>query len=174
MKPTAPSDVFFEEIPMPWGLRAIFYGSVLVMLAALVLPTFFPDEDLVGWKVWPYYIGMTLGLVAMFFAALWFRKLIVWVDDTYLAFGYGKFRKRFRFDQIHSGEVTPYSTMKYGGAGIRYAKNGHRAWSVPFVHTGVEVKLTEGGNDRTYYISSRRADALAQAIKQRLPNAETS
>ena len=67
MKPTAPSDVFFEEIPMPWGLRDIFYGSVLVMLAALVLPTFFPDEDLVGWKVWPYYIGMTLGLIAMFF-----------------------------------------------------------------------------------------------------------
>lgn len=164
------NNTFVEEIPMPWGLRGVFYGSVVAMLVGIIAPSYFPDHDLTGIGLWIYYAGMVFGLGAMFVAALWFRKLIVWVDDTYLAFGYGKFRKRFTFDQIQSVEFTPYSYYKYGGAGIRYAKGGHRAWSVPFVHTGVEVKLVEGGKERTYYISSRQAEQLEQAISQRIPN----
>jgi hypothetical protein len=174
MTTNVPDNIYLEEIPMPWGLRAIFYGSVLAMLAGLLAPTFFPDEDINGATAWIYYAGMTFGLVAMFFAAVWFRKLIVWVDSTYLAFGYGKFRKRFTFDQIQSVESIPYSYSKYGGAGIRYAKGGHRAWSVPFVHTGVEVKLVEGGKDRTYYISSRRADELESVISANLLESQHS
>lgn len=127
---------------MPWGLRGIFYGSVLAMIAAVLAPIFFPDEDLTDAAAVAYFVAMIFGLIAMMIAALWFRKLVVWVDDTYLAFGYGKFRKRFTFDQIHSVEVTPYSSYKFGGSGIRYARNGMRAWSVPFLHTGVEVQLT--------------------------------
>jgi len=162
------NEVFVEEIPMPWGLRVIFYGTVLAMLVALILPAIFPDDDLTGFGLFIYYVAMGIGLIAMTVVAMWFRKLVVWVDDTYLAFGYGKFRKRFTFDQIESVESIAYSFTKYGGAGIRYAKNGHRAWSVPFLHTGVEVKLVESGKDRTYYISSRRAEELECAIESRL------
>jgi hypothetical protein len=80
------------------------------MIAAVLAPIFFPDEDLTGAAGVAYFVAMIFGLIAMMLAALWFRKLVVWVDDTYLAFGYGKFRKRFTFDQIHSVEVTPYSS----------------------------------------------------------------
>lgn len=161
-------NLFFEEMMMPWGLRAVFYGSVAVMILGFFLPIWFPDEDLSGWGKWLYYPSMAFGAIVMSVVSIWFRKLIVWVDDSYLAFGYGKFRKRFTFDQIQSVEATPYSAFKYGGAGIRYAKGGHRAWSVPFLHTGVELKLIEGGKDRTYYISSRRPDELNEAIQHRL------
>ncbi len=162
------TDVFVEELPMPWGLRAIFFGTIPVMLVGIVLPWFSSDDDLEGWVGWVYYPAMIFGLITMTIVAMWFRKLVVWVDDTYIAFGYGKFRKRFTFDQIESVEETPYSWAEYGGAGIRYAAKGHRAWSLPFLHTGIEMKLTEGGKDRTYYVSSRRAHELADAVQRRL------
>ena len=170
MKYQTPSNMFVEAIPMPWGLRTIFYLSVVAMLTGIILPSIVQDDDLTGWAIWVYYPAMIFGTITMAVVSFWFRKLIVWVDDTYLAFGYGKFRKRFTFDQIESVELTPYSFYKYGGAGIRYARDGHRAWSIPFLHTGVEVKLTEGGKDRTYYISSKRAEELEQAVKSRLAN----
>jgi hypothetical protein len=170
MKYQTPSNTFVEAIPMPWGIRAIFNLTVGAMLTGIIIPLIVQAGDFTGWAVWVYYSAMIFGTITMGIALLWFRKLIVWVDDTHLAFGYGKFRKRFTFDQIESVESTPYSFYKYGGAGIRYARNGHRAWSVPFLHTGVEVKLTEGGKDRTYYISSKRAEELEQAVKSRLAN----
>ncbi|MDA1278740.1 MAG: hypothetical protein O3B95_01680 [Chloroflexi bacterium] len=169
MKYTLSSRNFAETIPMPWGLMAIFYGSTLAMVIGLVLPAFLGDEDVTGWVIWVYYPGMAVGLIVISAVSIWFRKLVVFVDERYLAFGYGRFRKRFEFAQIASVKVTPYSFYKYGGAGIRYARHGHRAWSIPFLHTGVEVQLREGTHDRTYYISSRRADELAEAIQNRIP-----
>ena len=153
---------------MPWGLMAIFYGAIVAMLAGTIVPTIFQDEDLRGWVVWVYYPAMGIGTIVMAAVAIWFRKLVVWVDSTHVAFGYGKFRKRFHQDQIRTVKSTPYSFVKYGGSGIRYARGGHRAWSVPFLHTGVELELEENGKDRTYYISSRRPAELELAISRRL------
>ncbi|MQG88837.1 MAG: hypothetical protein FI699_08265 [SAR202 cluster bacterium] len=168
MNDSGNEDIYYEEISMPRVIRLILYVALVAMLAGLFLPFLFGDDDLSGWMIWVYATGMSVATITTAILVTWFRKLIIWVDDNYVVFGYGRFRKRFTYDQIRSVKETPYSYLKYGGSGIRYARHGHRAWSVPLVHTGVEIKLNEAGKERTYYVSSRTAEELERKISQRL------
>jgi len=165
---TSSGSLYYEAILMPWGLRWIFYISTLVMLFGIVGPLIWTDDDISGWVIWVYYPSMAIGAIGMGFASYWFRTLIVWVDDSYVAFGYGRFRKRFSFDQISDVKTEKYDFVKYGGAGIRFARGGFRAWSIPFMYTCVEISVTESGKERTYYVSSRNPSELEQAIARRL------
>ena len=51
--------------------------------------------------------------------------------------------------------------------GIRIAPGGRRAWSLPGVSHGVEVRVTDpSGRELTYFVSSARPDELAEALRQ--------
>jgi hypothetical protein len=65
-------------------------------------------------------------------------------------------------DRVASAAVDRYRWIRYGGWGIRYGFHGRRAWSVPFVGTGVEVALKDGPR---YFISSRQPMAFHRAIQ---------
>lgn len=78
---------------------------------------------------------------------------------------FGRFATVFPAAEIAAVEVKPYRWIEYGGWGIRWAlplKRHHRAWTVPFVSTGVLVRRTDSSS---LYINSREPERLATAIR---------
>ncbi|MCC6237570.1 MAG: hypothetical protein IT299_08350 [Dehalococcoidia bacterium] len=110
--------------------------------------------------------GMAAVLVAGFITGVTgviFSRLRVRVDSQGVRFGFGPFRSTVRPDEIEGASESRYRWSRFGGWGIRWAWNmKDRAYSVPFVRRGVEIRLRNG---RTYFVSSRRPDALARAIE---------
>ncbi len=92
-----------------------------------------------------------------------FSRLRVRVDSQGVRFGFGPFRSAVRPDEIEAASAASYRWLRFGGWGIRWAWNMRdRAYSVPFVRRGVEIRLRNG---RTYFLSSRRPEELARAIE---------
>lgn len=110
--------------------------------------------------------GLAAVLVAGFITGVigvTFSRLRVRVDSQGVRFGFGPFRSALRPDEIEGATSSRYRWLRFGGWGIRWAWNmKDRAYSVPFVGRGVEIRLRNGG---TYFLSSREPEALARAIE---------
>ncbi|MEX0761830.1 MAG: DUF3093 family protein [Dehalococcoidia bacterium] len=92
-----------------------------------------------------------------------FTTLGVIVNERGVEVSRGMFRRFFPIADIASAEPRPLDRTRYG----------NRAWAMLFVKTGVELTVTEEGTKRAYYISSRRPDELAQAVRERISSANT-
>jgi hypothetical protein len=104
-------------------------------------------------------------VVLMVAVALVFGRLRLCVGAGALAFGFGPLRVRLAAAQIASARAERYAWLRYGGWGIRFALRApwrDRAYSVPFVGSGVSVETVEG---RRYYLSSRDPSGLEAAIR---------
>src|SRR3972149_2707960 len=90
-----------------------------------------------------------------------FSRLRVQVDRAGVRFGFGPFSSLLRLDGIVEARPVVYHWERFGGWGVRWSWNFRdRAYSVPFVRAGVEIRLASGGS---YFVSSRHPDALAGA-----------
>jgi hypothetical protein len=136
-------------------------GVVLAVITAVAV-----TDSVTGGEAVAFYI--VLGGVALFlmFALINFTNLVVAVTDTGVHFAFGVFNKRVGLSDITFVEARDYRWTEYGGWGIRWALKGKRAWSVPGAKRGVLITLSEKGRERSYFISSRRPEELAQAIKE--------
>jgi hypothetical protein len=97
---------------------------------------------------------------------VFFGRLRVHADDRRLRFHFGPFGRTLEAADITAAEAAPYRWLAFGGWGIRFGRvSGHfvRAYSVPFLRTGVAIEAADG---KRYYVSSRRPEALAAAIRQ--------
>lgn len=106
-------------------------------------------------------LALVLGGVAVFFA-----RLRVELDERLLRFHFGPFGRTLDAAEIRSVEPAPYPALPFGGWGIRFGRmGGHsaRAYSVPFLRSGVAVEMNNG---KRYYVSSRQPEALARAVGQ--------
>ncbi len=107
----------------------------------------------------PALIGALLIAVAVCFGRLRTES-----GGSGLRFHFGPFGRTLAVADILAAEVMPYSWLRFGGWGIRFGRTaGHpvRAYSVPFLRTGVAVETRDGSH---YFVSSRRPEALAAAI----------
>lgn len=109
--------------------------------------------------------GMLVGIGAILgLAELMFMRLQIEVDQERLRFRFGPFGPTLKLSEIQSAEADPYRWLVFGGWGIRFGRvSGRfmRAYSVPFMRTGVAIETVTGAR---YYISSRQPEALATAI----------
>lgn len=106
-------------------------------------------------------LTVVLGAVAVVFA-----RLRIEAGDDALRFRFGPFGPTLNAADIQSAEAAPYRWLAFGGWGIRFGRvSGHsvRAYSVPFLRSGV---LVEAAGGKRYYVSSRRPEALAAAIRE--------
>lgn len=95
----------------------------------------------------------------------WFGRLHVDVDEQALRFRFGPLRCTLDAAQIARIAPERYRRWRFGGWGWRFAvmeRRLVRAYSVPFVRSGVAVETTDG---RRYYISSRAPEALTRAVR---------
>ncbi len=108
-------------------------------------------------------LSVALAGVAVGVVGLVFSTLSVHADPRGVAFGFGPFRSTVLPSEIASAEAGRYRWLRFGGWGLRWSWNFRdRAYSVPFVGSGVEIHLRNG---RSFFISSRHPDSLARAIE---------
>jgi hypothetical protein len=111
--------------------------------------------------------GLPALIAALLIAvAVVFGRLRTEAGGNGLRFHFGPFGRTLEAADIRAAAVVPYKWLRFGGWGIRLGRMaGHsvRAYSVPFLRTGVAVETRDGTR---YYVSSRRPEALAAAINQ--------
>ncbi len=147
------------------GLLGLVLGVTAGVLTGVAIRNVVGDEPIIsGEGAMVFYIAFALAVLVDVFLLFNFTNLAVRVTDAGLSFRYGMFGKSFEWDQITSVEATDYRWITYGGWGIRFSTGGRRAWSQLGVKRGVVVAVTEGKNQRRYFVSSRRPDELADAI----------
>jgi len=144
-----------------YSARWVPIGVALAMVASLggailVLAR----EDAPWWvAVQLVAVGVVLGLIAWMF-----MRLQVEVTRERVRFHFGPFGPTLKLSDIRAAEPSPYHWLAFGGWGIRIGRVAGRtvrAYSVPFLRTGVAIETVTGGR---YYTSSRRPEVLAAAI----------
>ena len=113
----------------------------------------------------PSTVALAVVAVVLLLAWRWFGRLHVDVDERALRFRFGPLRCTLDAARIARVSPEPYRWWRFGGWGWRFARVERRvvrAYSVPFVRSGVAVDTTDG---RRYYISSRAPEALAYAVR---------
>ncbi|MEX1022398.1 MAG: hypothetical protein WD058_04545 [Dehalococcoidia bacterium] len=134
-----------------WLLRVI----AVVTVAVLLLGARGSDQGatLVGTA------AVVLGIFALL--EVWLLNLQVEVDGETLTAAFGPLRKRLRADDVAEVRAERYQWLLYGGWGVRFGLGKRRAWTVPFLNSGVRITHQDGTR---YYISSRSPDRLAAAV----------
>lgn len=100
-------------------------------------------------------------LVGLMLVELWFMNLRVEVGDEALVAAFGPIKTHLRVRDITDVQAEPYQWLLYGGWGLRFGFGKRRAWTVPFLNTGVRVTRSDGTR---YFISSRSPERLAAAV----------
>ncbi len=159
---------FSESVWLPlWGIGilGLVLGVTAGVLTGVAIRNVAGDEPIIsGSEATVFYVAFALAVLVDIFLLFNFTNLSVRVTGSGLSFRYGMFGKSFSWEQITSVEATDYRWIAYGGWGIRFSTKGRRAWSQLGVKRGVVVAVTEGKNKRSYFISSRKADELAEAL----------
>jgi hypothetical protein len=84
-------------------------------------------------------------------------------SELVVGFGYVPFiRKRIPFAEISSIEPVEYRPIReFGGWGIRFGRNGKRAWTIRG-NRAVRLELRDG---RIFYVGSEKPERLAERIR---------
>jgi hypothetical protein len=139
-------------------VRLLVLAPLLGVIAAVRDPELSANER-TGTIVLLGAASIVLGIFAP-----WLLSVRIDVDPQVLRFRIGPFRRTLVASTVATARVERYSALAYGGWGWRFEWRRGRAaqaYTVPFLRTGVQVTTREG---RTYYISSRAPQRLAQAI----------
>ena len=156
---------FDESVRSPNWVFIVF-GALLGLFAGLL--TGLPISGVLkGTESIIFYAVLGVSMLIVLFVMLNFLALLTTISDHGLEFRLGLFARRFNWSQIAGAEAKPYNWLAYLGWGIRIAPGGRRAWSLPGVSHGVEVRVTDpSGRELTYFVSSARPDDMAAALRQ--------
>ncbi len=161
---------FSESVRLPgWGigLLGLGVGVTAGVLTGVAIRNLVGDEPIIeGSNAAVFYVAFALAVLLNVFLLLNFAFLSLRVTETGFRFNYGMFGKTFSWEQMSEAEAKDYRWVAYGGWGIRFSTRGRRAWSQLGAKRGVIVSVTEGDKERTYFVSSRRADELAAVLNE--------
>jgi hypothetical protein len=159
-----------ENVRVPaWviGLLALILGLTAGAMTGVAVRNIVGDDPLItGSDAAVFYVAFGLAVLVDIFVLVNFTNLSVTVADRGFEFRYGVFGKSFPWEQIKSAEPHDYRWTTYGGWGIRWATQGRRAWSQLGAKEGVVVEVDENGKKRSYFVSSRKPQELAGAIRR--------
>ena len=156
---------FDESVRSPNWVFIVF-GALLGLFAGLL--TGLPISGVLeGTESIIFYAVLGVAMLIVLFVMLNFLALLTTISDHGLEFRLGLFARRFAWNQIAGAQAKPYNWLTYLGWGIRIAYGGRRAWSLPGVSHGVEVRVTDpSGRELTYFVSSARSDEFAETLRQ--------
>lgn len=150
-----------ERVPAATWFRWAVRLLGIVPLSVALFATFLADETAQADQVGLGFSVVFTALVALFLDR-WLMVLQVSVEDGVVQARFGPFRKRLTASEVTGAADVPYRWLQYGGWGIRGLGN-RRAWSVPFLKTGVEFTMRDG---KRYFISSRTPRPFLEAVQQ--------
>jgi len=111
------------------------------------------------WWFFSIYIAVTFGIIVAFFQ----MKVQLFKDKLVVRFGF-IYRKAIDVAKIQ--DCAPFRmehpVRTYGGWGIRKGTDGTFALTQAFINEAIKLETI----DQTFVISSRKAEALCQAIKK--------
>jgi len=149
------SPVYREWSSWPGWLVVVFWGTMFVGMAVVSLARGESDQDrLVG------LVGLALTalsvqlLVAGLSVRLYRDHLVVGLGST------GLISKKIRYqDIVRTESVTYHPLREFGGWGVKYGKEGKRAWTARGNHA-VVLHLRDGirlyvGSDRPHRLEER-------------------
>lgn len=142
---------FFAILGIPVFIQAVVAASLAMAPAPIPLGVF---------AIFP----LTAAFVAIM--ALLFAVLRVTVSRHEVHIQYGLFGPKIPVHNITSAEAVTYDWKKYGGWGIRRARDGSWAYNM-MGDAGRAVKIVwtdEKGSTNTTLVASSNPDALARAI----------
>lgn len=148
---------YHEDVRAADLMRVVVWGAVVALLVGAVVTAVAGGDGR-----WIGVVSLVVTAVALALAGWWFLVLQVEVAPGEVSFRFGPFRKRLPAGSIERVAATPYRWIAYGGWGLRMSLGGRRAYTVPFLRTGVELTTTDG---KTYYVSSHNPQLLAAAIE---------
>ncbi len=153
--------IYRDKIPANWIWHAIIGGIWAFSMGAILLS---------GWgagaaAIWPLAISGLLTTLMMF--ALWalFAVLRVTVSDEHVHIQYGLFGPKIAMSAIDSAEAVDYDWKKFGGWGIRRARDGEWAYNmVGDAGRAVRIRHRDGDKLKSVLVASKEPEALATAI----------
>jgi hypothetical protein len=151
---------YSEEVPASRWLRWLLYASVAAVAGGMILV--WRDGNVTSIEQALALLVLVGTGAVMLAVSRWLLVLRIRVSDGAVEFRYGRFGRRIPAAEIEAVEVEPYRWVSYGGWGIRFSTGGRRAYSVPFMNTGVRIAVRDG---KRYYVSSAAPDRLAAAVK---------
>jgi hypothetical protein len=102
-------------------------------------------------------------LLTLFWVLLGQLEVRVTRSDLLVGFGYVPLiRKRIPFADISALEPVEYRPiLEFGGWGIRFGRNGKRAWTIRG-NRAVRLQLKDG---RLFYVGSEKPERLAERLR---------
>jgi hypothetical protein len=168
---TQPSN-FKEAVRVPaWmiGMMGLVLGVTAGALTGVAVRNLVGDEPIItGSEATIFYVCFAIAVLVDLFLLFNFTFLMITVGERGLEFRYGLFSKFFSWSQISDARTDDYNWVPFGGWGIRFSTQGRRAWSQVGVKTGVVVGVVEGGNERHYFVTSRREKELESVLRSRI------
>jgi len=147
-----------EHVPASSGFRWVIRLVVVVPLLIALFAVMADDSPHVG-----AVLTLLLVLSLMLLLDRWMMELTVTVRDGEVEAAFGPIRKRTPIAELASVTVESYQWTRYGGWGIRWGREKRRAWSVPFVGTGVYLEKHDGTR---WYVSSQSPEHLRSVIHE--------
>ncbi len=151
------------------GILGLVLGVTAGVLTGVAVRNMVGDDPLIeGSNATVFYVAFSLAVLVDIFLLFNFTNLSIRTSDSGIEVRYGMFGKNLRWGQISAVEVSDYRWKTYGGWGIRASTKGRRAWSQIGAKRGIIISATEGSADRSYFVSSNRAEELASLISSRI------
>lgn len=148
-----------ERVPAAEWFRWFIRLVALVPVVMVLVASFVATDGSAGEQVAAVVTAVLTGALVLALDR-WFMVLVVTADRSGVEARFGPFHTRLDAGEIASAADVPYRWMRYGGWGIR-GLGSRRAWTVPFLRTGVEFTTHDG---RQVYVSSRAPHALIEAL----------
>jgi hypothetical protein len=148
--------MYSEKQSMVWWVKFVFILALIGIILGMVLS---PQDPNTPFWVTPFLI--IIGLVLIFMFAN-FRRLEIRVQEQFLEFGFGIFKKKIPLSDIVSCEESQVSFGRYWGIGIRLGMDGTICYNTRF-GKGVRIKIKDKRKD--YVLTSDNPQALCQALK---------
>ena len=146
---------------MPGWFFALM-GVVFAVAATAAISAFVASGAVLA--LTPLFV--TVPLLAL--ATLVFSHLRATVTTTQVIVQYGVFGPKIALDRIETVSIEKYDMFKYGGFGIKFARDGTIAYSVPG-GSGDCVRIEyrdDRGKHRKIVVTVEDAAAFAQAIER--------
>ena len=162
MASTSRLDSYTERVTSAAWFTVV--ARVLFMLPLFGIAATFRDTEMDAVSRAITVAGLGLSSTILLIVGLWFVTLEVTVGAA-LRFRFGPFGRTLGASTVRDVRVVRYPALAFGGWGWRFGRVDGRsaqAYTVPFLRSGLTVTTVEG---RTYYISSRAPERLAEAIE---------